>query len=119
MQGAWKLLKVWQLHELPARAPPLTIQILEVLCGRMAQISYDVALALYVAFRFLLRTGEILALENRDILISDSTVILFLGITKTGPRNPHSGSANLVDLRLASLLRKWKQTHSPTCKLIP
>eukprot|EP00435_Cladocopium_sp_Y103_P007352 s1653_g2.t1 len=68
LQGAWKLLKVWQLHELPARAPPFTLQILEVVMGRMAEILPDAALGLYVAFRFLLRTGELLNLENRDIL---------------------------------------------------
>lgn len=112
LQGSWRLLKVWQLHELPARAPPFSLQILEVVLGRMMQISPDAALGLYIGFRFLLRTGELLLLENRDILVADSTVILFLGLTKTAPRNPHSGTANLVDLHLANLLRRWKATHA-------
>jgi hypothetical protein len=72
-----------------------------------------------VAFRFFLRTGELLQLENRHILVADSTIILFLGITKTGPRNPHSGSAYLIDYQLAALLRHWKAQNSATARLIP
>ena len=106
LQGAWRMLRIWQLHEVPARAPPFSLQILEVVLGRINEILLDAALGLFVAFRFFLRTGELLQLENRDILVSDSTIILFLGITKTGPRNPHSGSAYLVDFQLARLLRQ-------------
>lgn len=119
LQGAWRMLRVWQLHEVPARAPPFSLQILEVVLGRMSEILLDAALGLFVAFRFFLRTGELLQLENRDILVADSTIILFLGITKTGPRNPHSGSAYLVDFQLATLLRQWKVQNSATAKLIP
>ena len=105
------------LHE----APPFTRETLAVFLGFVHSVSPDIAVALYLGFVCLLRTGEILSLQSRDILIpSDgSTVILFLGETKTAPRNPHAGTVVAHDLVLTHLLQKWKRVSQEDAFLVP
>ena len=121
LPGAWRLFKAWQLRELPARAPPFTLTTLYVLLGYIHQQSPQLALAIYVAFRCLLRTGELLALQAKDIVIppGSSTVILYLGLTKTGQRNPHAGTVSVHDLTLSRRLQRWKSTVPLYTPLVP
>ena len=121
LNGAWRLLKAWQLHELPSRAPPFTWDTLKIFLGRMIQISPQVALGIFLAFKCLLRTGELLALVNQDIILSPdgSTVILHLGLTKTAGRNPSSGTVNVTDNLLVQLLTRWQQSCHNLSPLIP
>lgn len=121
LPGGWRLLRTWQRHELPSRAPPFTRETLAVFLGFVHSVSPDIAVALYLGFVCLLRTGEILSLQSRDILIpSDgSTVILFLGETKTAPRNPHAGTVVAHDLVLTHLLQKWKRVNQEDAFLVP
>ena len=69
LPGSWKLLKTWQVHELPSRAPPFTWPTLLVILGKLHSISASAALGVHLAFRSLLRTGELLALQSKDIVI--------------------------------------------------
>ena len=117
LPGGWKLFKAWQLRELPARAPPFTLATLQVFLGCIHQQSPQVALAIYLAFRCLLRTGELLALQAKDIVIppKSASAVLHLGLTKTGQRNPHAGTVTFTDLPLAHRLRSVP-SHTP---LIP
>ena len=121
LQGGWRLLRAWQLRELPARAPPLTIPTLHTLLGALHGRSAVVALAVYLAFRCLLRTGELLALQAKDIIVPPHAVsgVLYLGLTKTGQRNPHAGTVTFTDRTLAFRLRAWKQAVTPDTPLIP
>ena len=121
LPGAWRLLKAWQLRELPARAPPFTLTTLHVLLGYMLQSHPQLALGIHVAFRCLLRTGELLALQARDIVITPKspTAVLYLGLTKTGARNPHAGTVSLQDTTLVRQLSKWKKSTKPDSYLIP
>ena len=57
--GSWRLLKARQLHELPARAPPLTWDLLTILLGWFQPRAPEIALGLPLAFRALLRTDEL------------------------------------------------------------
>ena len=121
LPGAWRLLKAWQLRELPARAPPFTLTTLNVLLGYIHQTRPQLALGIQVAFRCLLRTGELLALQARDIVITPKspTAVLYLGIAKTGARNPHAGTVSLQDAPLVRRLLQWKKTVPPDAHLIP
>ena len=121
LPGAWRLLKAWQLRELPARAPPFTLTTLYILLGYMLQHHPSTTLGIYVAFRCLLRTGELLALQARDVItnVTSSTAVLHLGLTKTGQRNPHAGTVSIQDVTLARKLSRWKQSVDPDTHLIP
>ena len=121
LPGAWRLLKAWQLRELPARAAPFTLTTLHILLGYLVQHHPQIATGIYVAFRCLLRTGELLALQAKDIVIPPkaTTAVLYLGLTKTGQRNPHAGTVTLQDLPLVRKLAQWKHTVSPDTKLNP
>lgn len=121
LQGGWRLLKAWQLHELPSRAPPFTWGTLLVVLGRFYEISPVVALGIHLAFRALLRTGELLALESKGIIISPNkaTAILNLGLTKTGARNPAAGTVHITDYELVTRLFVWQRSLKSSQKLIP
>ena len=123
LNGSWRLIKTWQRYEIPARAPPITWQILQILMGFFHQQyqSPEVALGLGVAFRCLLRTGELLALQARDVVIpaGSHSAVLYLGETKTSPRYPHAGTVSCHDATLVDLLRMWKSTCDPEAFLVP
>ena len=121
LSGAWRLYKAWQQRELPARSPPFTTETLQVLLGWLHSKSPPVALAVFLAFRCLLRTGEMLAVTARDIVIPANSFsgVLYLGDTKTSGRNPNAGMVNLTDPTLVCLLKAWKSTVSPHAALIP
>ena len=55
---SWRLLKTWQQHELPPRAPPFTIQTLQVLLGWFHQQEPRVALALFYRFGVFFAQGK-------------------------------------------------------------
>lgn len=118
---SWRLFKTWQRFEIPARAPPMTWQIVQILMGFLHHQSPQVALSLGVAFRCLLRTGELLSLQARDIVIPAGSrcAILYLVETKTGPRNPHAGTVSCHDSTLVHLMQVWKATCDPQAFLVP
>ena len=100
---------------------PLTLATLQVLLGCLHAQSPQVALAVYLAFRCLLRTGELLALKAKDIVIppKSASAVLYLGLTKTGQRNPHAGTVTFTDLPLAHRLRLWKGAVPSHTPLVP
>ena len=102
LPGSWRLFKAWQLRELPARAPPFTITTLQVLLGCLHAKSPSVALGVYLAFRCLLRTGELLALQAKDIVIPPGPPALFF--TSGSPKR---ASAILTPARSTSLTSPW------------
>ena len=105
----------------PSQGPPMTWQIVQIPMGFLHHQSLQVALSLGVAFRCLLRTGELLSLQARDIVIPAGSrcAILYLGETKTGPRNPHAGTVSCHDSTLVHLLQVWKATCDPQAFLAP
>lgn len=115
------MLRAWQIHEVPSRAPPLTWDTLQMLLGYFHPICPSVSLGLLVGFKCLLRTGELLSLTAKDFLVSPdrSTLILHLGITKTADRNPAASTVTLVDSTVALLVLAWQNSVTPNTKLIP
>jgi hypothetical protein len=121
LAGSWKLLRAWQAHELPCRAPPVTWEVLCVLLGWFHGLSPSVSVGLYLAFRALLRTGELLSVQAKHLVIADNEAsgLLYLGLTKTGSRNPMAGHVTIHDRTLLHLLRLWKATAEPDQYIIP
>lgn len=111
--GGWRI--TWQLHELPSRAPPFTWPTLLVVLGKFCLLSPIAALGVRLAFRALLRTGEILSLTRSDIVISPNQASAVL----TGNRNPCAGTVNITDLELVTRLAKWQKPFSFPQKIIP
>ena len=57
--GAWRLLKTWNINEIPCRAPPLPERVLLALVGYFLFHSNPrMALSLLLGFYSMLRTGE-------------------------------------------------------------
>ena len=72
-------------------------------------------LSLLVGFYGLLRTGELLALQNWQIHMSGSAepAVVSLGLTKSGKRQGAAESVTISKLSVLQLLWKWKQS-APT-----
>ena len=117
LPGAWRLLKTWSTNELPSRAPPMPLDILESLVGYSLFKGRPLfALSLLLGFFGLLRTGEILALTKQQVTVSrqSGTAILSLGLTKSGKRQ---GAAESITLHTEDVIRRLSQwvltPHSP------
>ena len=121
LSGAWRLYKAWQQRELPARPPPFTIETLQVLLGWLHSKSPPVALAVFLAFRCLLRTGEMLAVTARDIVIPSNSCsgVLYLGDTKTSGRNPNAGMVSLTDPTLVFFAQSLDKYNIPSHSFDP
>eukprot|EP00438_Fugacium_kawagutii_P007015 Skav233751 [mRNA] locus=scaffold1792:258064:264229:- [translate_table: standard] len=87
LREAWRLFKSWRRIETPTRAPPITAIIVRAFIGR-AVLNNQLAFATLVAIGFhgLLRTGELLALQFRDLELNRTCGIISLRATKSGQR---------------------------------
>lgn len=114
--GAWRLLKAWHMHELPNRAAPLPEFALQALTGYfLFHEDPSMALSLLVGYYAMLRTGELLAIQAKDVTVSadESTAVISLGLTKGGKR---SGAAESVTVSVKEVIRRlaqWKTSVSP------
>ena len=110
---SWRLMKTWVTNEIPNRAPPLPLEGLYAMVGySLFHQEFDFALSLLVAFFGLLRTGELLALKSRHIMLRDAKgpAVISLGLTKSGKRH---GAAEHVTIHTEEVCRRlfaWKKT---------
>eukprot|EP00435_Cladocopium_sp_Y103_P041058 s698_g11.t1 len=113
LKQSWRLMKTWVTHEVPNRAPPLSLDCLYAMVGYSLFKAWDTfALSLLVAFHGLLRTGELLSLQARHISISKAKgpAVLSLGLTKAGKRQ---GAAESVTIHMEDVCRRlyhWKNS---------
>ena len=117
LPSSWRLFKAWTTVEIPNRAPPMTLQVLDALCGwSVFHECPEFGLSLRVAFFGLLRTGELLSLRARDIFIPGpkGPAVLSLGLTKGGARQGAAESVTLHEESILPALWKWKQASSPS-----
>eukprot|EP00438_Fugacium_kawagutii_P018433 Skav226165 [mRNA] locus=scaffold2279:87554:93841:+ [translate_table: standard] len=122
LSGSWRLLKTWNAHEIPNRAPPLTEEALQTLAGHaLFNDRHAFALSLLLGFYGLLRTGELLALRNCDISQAgpSSVAIISLGLTKGGQRMGAAESVTITEVDTLRRLWQWKQEHPKGEKLCP
>ena len=85
---SWKLFGVWRKLESPGRAPPLTREIIYSWANYAIE-HQDLIFAglILLGFFALLRTGELLQVRAKDLLLDDSNGIVTLFGTKTGQRD--------------------------------
>lgn len=113
---AWKLFATWKKLEWPARAPPLTCDI--VLSLAYYALCHDdlvFASLLCLGFFTVLRTGELLNLKGRDLLLNKNQVVVSLKNTRTGRRNATdemvTTNETFVLLLLIATLRELLDSH--------
>ena len=107
--GSWRLLKTWNLNEVPNRAPPLPERILQSLVGYFIfHESPAMALSLLIGFYSMLRTGEVFTIRNKDVVIDDrgKAAVISLGWTKGGKR---AGAAESVTVSVSEVIRRLQQ----------
>ena len=113
LQGTWRLLKTWNTTELPNRAPPMPMEILEAMVGHALFNNRPLfALSLLLGFHGLLRTGELLGLKKSSFSVTEdrSALLISLGLTKGGKRQ---GAAESVKVTLVDAIRRvdhWLQS---------
>eukprot|EP00438_Fugacium_kawagutii_P027994 Skav202945 [mRNA] locus=scaffold422:428893:433714:+ [translate_table: standard] len=117
LQGTWRLLKTWNTTELPNRAPPMPMEVLEAMVGHALLKQRPLfAISLLLGFHGLLRTGEILGLTKRSFSITsdNQTVLISLGLTKGGRRQGVSESVKLSLVDVTRRIKQWlDDPHSP------
>ena len=115
---AWRLFKVWRKVEAPNRAPPLTKTLIYAMS--MYSLQHDnivFASMLLLGFFGLLRTGELLHLCSKDILVGENQAVISLKDTKTGLRNAAQETVALDDplaletLRALLAIKKKQKLH--------
>lgn len=112
--GAWRLLKAWHMHEIPNRAAPLPELAMQSLAGYF--IFHDnpqMALSILLGYYAMLRTGELLSIQNKDVAISSdqTSAVISLGYTKGGKR---SGAAESVTVSVKEVIRRLEQWKAAT-----
>jgi len=120
--GAWRLLKTWHVNEIPCRAPPLPVRVLESLVGYF--LFHDdplMALSLLLGFFAMLRTGELLGIRNKDVTIDPrgQSAVISLGYTKGGKRAGAAESVSVTVVEVIRRLHQWKNSSSSASKLTP
>lgn len=96
---AWRLFATWRKLEWPARAPPITREII-LSMAYYGICHHDIFFSclLCLGFFTLLRTGELLNLRGSDLLVNSSQVVVSLKNTKTGQRNSADEMVTTDDL---------------------
>ena len=119
---SWRLLKAWVVHEIPNRAPPLSLECLEIMVGySLFKQRPQFALSLLVGFFGLLRTGELLSITANQVSIASpqGPAVISLGLTKAGKRQ---GAAESVTIHVEDVCRRlyqWKGTVASRVSLTP
>ena len=113
LHGTWRLIKAWNSNELPNRAPPLPEEALEAMVGHaIFKKEYGFAVSLLLGYYGVLRTGELLNVNSRDISLPTpkGPAVISLGLTKGGKR---AGAAESITLTLEQPLKwLWARLHS-------
>ena len=84
---AWKLFRIWRKVERPQQAPPLPTAFTLALLSRTLELEdLEMASLLCLGFWGRLRTGELMLVQKRHILLRPKEMIVQIGYTKTGLR---------------------------------
>ena len=113
LASTWRLLKVWNTHELPNRAPPFSESVLRALTGYALFHGEDMfALSLLLAYYGMLRTGELLGLRKHNVYVKgpEGPAVISLGLTKTGKRQGAASCWDSVRIMCMSKVLRARQS---------
>ena len=119
--GAWRLLGAWQGCELPARAPPLTEDLVWALMGFFfASRQDDMAIITGVMFHCILRTVEGTTLTKADIALgrAGKSGTVNLGWTKSAQRTGAREAVTITDPLIIRLLQAYLDGLEPEDRLM-
>lgn len=107
---SWKLFGVWRKLESPGRAPPLTRDIIYSWANYAIE-HHDLIFAglLLLGFFALLRTGELLQVRAKDLLLDDKNGIVTLFGTKTGQKDNVGEMVSFSDFLTLETLKVAQQ----------
>jgi hypothetical protein len=121
LKHSWRLFSTWSKMEPPARAVPMTADIVRGFAG-LAWKQGDVGegLAMLIGYQGLLRTGEITKLKKRDWtwIPRRKLALLLLGDTKGGKRRGEQETICIDDPVLCRLVNEYLsrcRDHEPIC----
>lgn len=98
LNKSWRLYSIWRKYEVPCRAPPLPQDILLAMAGlALSRDELVLCALLLLGFHSLLRTGEVLGLAPRDILVGPDQGLVTLHTSKSGLRNNCKESVAILD----------------------
>eukprot|EP00438_Fugacium_kawagutii_P026107 Skav224735 [mRNA] locus=scaffold3343:16799:24817:- [translate_table: standard] len=120
LPGAWRLLKTWNMNEIPSRAPPIPEHILQAMIGWcFFNQYYTFGISLALGYYGMLRSGEIIGLRSSHILggASDTQLVVSLGMTKGGKRQGAAESVIVGLEPIVKLVQRWKQLAQPSTPL--
>ena len=103
---SWRLYGIWRKYEIPARAPPITQDLVVAMAGWCLQHD-ELAMGalLLLGFHALLRTGELLQVRPCDFLLGETSGIVSLQSSKSGLRFNSKESVSLHDMYTIELVR--------------
>lgn len=111
LRGSWKLYKNWRRIELPQRAPPLPLPVVRAMVGYLLDRSEPhMAFLTALGYHAYLRTGEILRLRVKDVLLTPTKGVISLEPSKSGLRFNSREAVAIYDKGLHSL---WELCHLP------
>ena len=122
LQGSWRLLKTWNLNEIPNRAPPLPEPALHAMVGHAFAHNRPLfGISLLVGFYGMLRTGELLQVQPAHLTQPRKTdpAIIALGYTKGGKRQGAAESVTIGVQFVTYLLWHWTHQFSSHSSLCP
>eukprot|EP00438_Fugacium_kawagutii_P022174 Skav235069 [mRNA] locus=scaffold3466:36062:45450:- [translate_table: standard] len=114
LRQSWRMFRNWRRIEAPARAPPITPNIVAamiVLAIERNQLAFGVLVA--IGFHGLLRTGELLALQFQDIEFTPQCGVLSLKSSKSGLRTGTEEAVAVRDSLTLQLLHTLVTVRSP------
>ena len=85
LKGSWNLVTAWRKRELPKQAWPMPTYLMLSMAGVAASLGYyGMGIGFIFAFHCFLRTGEILELRVRDVVVNKNEGVVILPVTKKG-----------------------------------
>jgi hypothetical protein len=111
----------WKLHELPERAPPISLDLLKALVSYTVEVRKDAVFGacLMLTFHCMLRIGECLGLHSKDVIRSPASALLNLGLTKGGKRRNECESVEATDDTTIAFLDNAMRDLQPGDRIFP
>ena len=111
-------LKTWKKEEMPERATPATWEVTSALAAALVLTDhFHAALGCVLAYRALLRIGEVLGILVGQCEVGQDVIIINLGWTKTAKRSGTPEQVIVRDKQLLFLLKTWIKDKLPGEKL--